>query len=1030
MSSEAGQTSRETTRTVIALLTVAGFVLIATVLPVVGSDAPGQSLVPEQLTGEGLSGGQGSSGLQQALQGQGASTGSGPSGQSGSQPLVKGLLSKLSEGSGGQALGGDRNGQRRTGQSDDSAFGALNPGPQTGVGSTQSLMSQSLRNQSSTPHFIVRSSEPGYWRTGAFESYTGSGWDATNLPVRAEWPRGAAVAPDERRTVTQEYRLLESASALPSVWQPTDVESGFADRLMLTQQGAIEARSTMPANTTYTVVSRAPPRDPKRLRTAGRDYPDRLAETYTQLPSSTPQRVADRTDRITKDAETPYEKAVAIESWLESNKRYSLNASHDGGDVADQFVFEMDRGYCEYFATSMTVMLRTQGIPARYTVGYSTGQPQGNGTYLVRAMNAHAWVEVYFPGTGWVRFDPTPGQSRLASEFRSYQQAAENGNAEDATRRFLDQADEGSLAGGQSGGSPGDSTGGQSRGNNGTSGDQQPAGDGSSDETNASDVADAYNHTESGSPGESFDSSTGPSYSVSLLADPIPGQSVPVLVERDGDPAAGVAVTFNGERVGRTNESGMVSGEVPFAARLTVNVSDDGTQQAEGAALLSFAGATVPTQRESAAWRVGGVVRAANGTNVTRSFDVPTDVAIAVDGSADPGATVTVRATIDDRPITDATVSLDGSQVGKTDGSGELAVSLPGREQTTIEVARGEAYGNRSLRLANVSVNTTGFALPGLSITVSVTDEGAPVQGATVAVGGTTATTGPDGTATVSLPLATSATVRVETAGGITERQPVRYRFVTAGLAVVLAVAIVAVLVVLRRRAAAAGLSVREQLIATLHWLSGAFVAALVGMAIWGERVLTQFPMVARRVARLLRDVWQSLVAVISAREIDFSTVPGLRTILAWLRAVVRGFLDSTGSSVATAFGGGSDTEAPTAATGDEATNLDARERVRRAWREFRGRLPVADHRTKTPSELARIGVEEGFPSGAVDTLRDAIQAIEYGRRDPDGYVDDVTAAERELDATTSSDPEDADAQPADTARSGAPHATDGGENE
>ena len=84
--------------------------------------------------------------------------------------------------------------------------------------------------------------------------------------------------------------------------------------------------------------------------------------------------------------------------------------------MADTFIFEMEEGYCEYFATAMTTMLRTQGIPARYTVGYTTGQEIDDNTYEVRGMNAHAWVEVYFPEVGWVRFDPTPGGERLEAQ--------------------------------------------------------------------------------------------------------------------------------------------------------------------------------------------------------------------------------------------------------------------------------------------------------------------------------------------------------------------------------------------------------------------------------------------------------------------------------------------------------------------------------------------------------------------------------------------------------------------------------------
>lgn len=72
----------------------------------------------------------------------------------------------------------------------------------------------------------------------------------------------------------------------------------------------------------------------------------------------------------------------------------------------------MDAGYCTYYATTMVTMLRSQGVPARFVVGYTTGEQVGDDRYRVRGLNSHAWVQVYFPDVGWVRFDPTPAGPR------------------------------------------------------------------------------------------------------------------------------------------------------------------------------------------------------------------------------------------------------------------------------------------------------------------------------------------------------------------------------------------------------------------------------------------------------------------------------------------------------------------------------------------------------------------------------------------------------------------------------------------
>ncbi|WP_148417044.1 transglutaminase-like domain-containing protein, partial [Haloferax sp. KTX1] len=86
--------------------------------------------------------------------------------------------------------------------------------------------------------------------------------------------------------------------------------------------------------------------------------------------------------------------------------------------------FEMDEGYCVYFATTMVTMLRTQGIPARMTVGYTSGQRIDENQWVVRGLNSHAWVEVYFPDQGWVQFDPTPSGPREAVRQQRIEEAS------------------------------------------------------------------------------------------------------------------------------------------------------------------------------------------------------------------------------------------------------------------------------------------------------------------------------------------------------------------------------------------------------------------------------------------------------------------------------------------------------------------------------------------------------------------------------------------------------------------------------
>jgi len=273
--------------------------------------------------------------------------------------------------------------------------------------------------------FTVESAGEAYWATATYDRYTGSGWvrsgDTDPYVGRLREPPGGGR--ELRQTVTAETEL----GAMPAAWRPAAVEGVPNARVRVTPQGTIRPATTIDAGESYTVTSRVPDTPPGELRSAGTDYPDDVVETYTRLPASTPDRVAERAANVTADAETPYEKAVAIESYLESSKRYSLTVERPEGDVADAFLFEMDAGYCTYFATTMVAMLRAEGVPARFVTGYTPGERVAEDEWVVRGLDSHAWVQVYVPDEGWVRFDPTPAGPRESAERARLTDARQSG---------------------------------------------------------------------------------------------------------------------------------------------------------------------------------------------------------------------------------------------------------------------------------------------------------------------------------------------------------------------------------------------------------------------------------------------------------------------------------------------------------------------------------------------------------------------------------------------------------------------------
>ena len=145
--------------------------------------------------------------------------------------------------------------------------------------------------------------------------------------------------------------------------------------------------------------------------------PASLLARYTQLPD-VPDRVRRLAEQITRNEFSTYDKVQAIERWMGANTRYSLDIPWlpPGEDAVDRFLFEDRIGFCEQIGSSLVVMLRSQGVPARLAVGYAPGERNPfTGLYEVRAKDAHAWAEVYFPGLGWQGFDPT-AQVPLAGE--------------------------------------------------------------------------------------------------------------------------------------------------------------------------------------------------------------------------------------------------------------------------------------------------------------------------------------------------------------------------------------------------------------------------------------------------------------------------------------------------------------------------------------------------------------------------------------------------------------------------------------
>ena len=142
--------------------------------------------------------------------------------------------------------------------------------------------------------------------------------------------------------------------------------------------------------------------------------PPEIEAAYLQLPESLPPRVSAFAEKLVSGTDTPLEAALTIQDYLREAVPYDVNTPPPpaGADAVDYFLFDAPSGFCTYYASTMAVLLRTQGIPARLVTGFAKGElDYQTQIYRVPASNAHAWVEVYFAGYGWVPFEPTPSQA-------------------------------------------------------------------------------------------------------------------------------------------------------------------------------------------------------------------------------------------------------------------------------------------------------------------------------------------------------------------------------------------------------------------------------------------------------------------------------------------------------------------------------------------------------------------------------------------------------------------------------------------
>ncbi|ARJ21838.1 protease [Bacillus mycoides] len=280
--------------------------------------------------------------------------------------------------------------------------------------------------------FTAQTQNKQYWRVETKDFYTGKGWDVSENRKKVSFKNKNDVVswyePNTKTEITEatitmqkSYPHLTYPAGLVSVEASSDVSYSvdpFSEKIY-----TMDGDSSTILNS-YKVTYGVPEFSIENLKSVktneGHETSPYFMTKYTQLPESLPQRVKDLAVNLTNDKDNRYDKVLAIENYFTDNSFVyeTMNVLYPAKnqDYVDQFLFDTKSGYCNNFSTSMIVLLRSAGIPARWVKGFTEGtlentlaSTDGENVYKIANNNAHSWVEVYFPGYGWIPFEPTKG---------------------------------------------------------------------------------------------------------------------------------------------------------------------------------------------------------------------------------------------------------------------------------------------------------------------------------------------------------------------------------------------------------------------------------------------------------------------------------------------------------------------------------------------------------------------------------------------------------------------------------------------
>jgi transglutaminase-like putative cysteine protease len=270
-----------------------------------------------------------------------------------------------------------------------------------------------------------------YWRSRVFDTYDSGRWlpgantrltveqSSLNITLEPEFTAARDAVQQQFTIGLNGSRLVYAAPQPQRVDLPTRTDLLYSPNRTSMNVSVIRPVRVLERGDSYSATSLMTNASAAQLGAANVDYPAWLRDQYLQIPGSVTTRTLQLAQAIVQEvgAVTPYDKAKAIESWLRSNIVYneSIPQPPRGQDPVDWLLFDLKQGYCNYYASAMIMMVRSQGIPARMAAGFSQGTwDVDRGAFVVLERDAHTWVEVFFPGYGWIEFEPTAAQAPVS----------------------------------------------------------------------------------------------------------------------------------------------------------------------------------------------------------------------------------------------------------------------------------------------------------------------------------------------------------------------------------------------------------------------------------------------------------------------------------------------------------------------------------------------------------------------------------------------------------------------------------------